>query len=123
LYRQLLRVSCLLPAVVAIGFIFRGKGQSAPRSTPILPWFLLAFAGLVVVNSLGYLGKELTFALGSISRGCLLCAISALGVRTSLEQLTSVGPRPLLAMVFQTVLLAVFSFVSLRFLYPELALP
>jgi uncharacterized membrane protein YadS len=43
-----------------------------------------------------------------VSSWCLLAAVAALGVKTSLKALTEVGPAPVGVMVIQTVLLAVF---------------
>jgi len=113
---KLLRVSCLLPAVVAIGFATRRSRTESTQSVPLLPMFLVAFVVLVAVNSFGYIGPDLASALGTISRWCLLCAVSALGIRTSIGSLAVVGPRPLIAMVLQTVLLAAFVITALLIL-------
>jgi uncharacterized membrane protein YadS len=44
--------------------------------------------------------------LTPVSSWCLLTAVAALGVKTSLKALTDVGPAPVGVMVLQTVLLA-----------------
>ena len=41
-----------------------------------------------------------------LSSWCLLTAVAALGVKTSLKALTEVGPAPVGVMVIQTLLLA-----------------
>lgn len=110
---KLLRVSCLLPVVVAVGFIMRRSAKTGDRRTPLLPLFLVAFVALVAINSAGLLSEELTSSIRLISQWCLLCGVSALGVRTSLGELATIGPRPLLAMVLQTLLLAGFVIAAL----------
>jgi uncharacterized integral membrane protein (TIGR00698 family) len=110
---KLLRVSCLLPAVVAIGIATRRSRTASTQSVPLLPMFLVAFVVLVAVNSFGFIGPDFAATLGTISRWCLLCAVSALGIRTSIGSLAVVGPRPLIAMVLQTVLLAAFVITAL----------
>ena len=110
---KLLRVSCLLPAVVVIGFATRRSRTASTQSVPLLPLFLAAFVVLVAVNSFGFIGPDLAATLGTISRWCLLCAVSALGIRTSIGSLAVVGPRPLIAMVLQTFLLAAFVIIAL----------
>jgi uncharacterized integral membrane protein (TIGR00698 family) len=110
---KLLRVSCLLPAVVAIGIATRRSRTTSTQSVPLLPMFLVAFVVLVAVNSFGFIGPDFAATLGTISRWCLLCAVSALGIRTSIGSLAVVGPRPLIAMVLQTVLLAAFVITAL----------
>jgi len=113
---KLLRVSCLLPAVVAIGIATRRSRTTSTQSVPLLPMFLVAFVVLVAVNSFGFIGPDFAATLGTISRWCLLCAVSALGIRTSIGSLAVVGPRPLIAMVLQTVLLAAFVITALLIL-------
>ncbi len=113
---KLLRVSCLLPAVVAIGFATRHSRDVDTKNVPLLPMFLVAFMVLVAVNSFGWIGEDMVATLSTISRWCLLCAVSALGIRTSIGSLAVVGPRPLIAMVLQTILLAAFVIAGLLFL-------
>jgi uncharacterized membrane protein YadS len=48
-----------------------------------------------------------------VSSWCLLTAVAALGVKTSLKALTEVGPAPVGVMVIQTLLLAVFVIVGI----------
>ncbi len=113
---KLLRVSCLLPAVVAIGFATRRSKTASAQRVPLLPMFLVAFVLLVAANSFGLIGPDLAAALTTTSRWCLLCAVSALGIRTSIGSLAVVGPGPLIAMVLQTVLLATFVIAALLIL-------
>ncbi len=110
---KLLRVSCLLPVVMAISIATRRSDSPGAQSVPLLPMFLLAFVALVAINSIGLIGADTATALITISRWCLLCAVSALGVRTSLGSLALVGPRPLVALVSQTLLLAGFVVTAL----------
>jgi len=85
------------------------RGRS-PKSgnVPLLPWFLVAFIALVIVNSLGWVPAEAHSILTPVSSWCLLTAVAALGVKTSLKALADVGPAPIGVMVLQTAFLAVF---------------
>ena len=78
-----------------------------------MPWFLVAFIALVALGSFGFIPPEPQSLMATASRWCLLIAVSALGVRTSLGELSAVGPLPLLAIVLQTLLLAILVFVVL----------
>jgi len=112
---KLLRVTCLTPAVLAIGFAFRGRPDAATKR-PLVPAFLVAFVLLVAVNSAGFIPEVAQGALGAVSQWCLLVAVAALGVRTSLKELTAVGPKPMLALGAQTILLAAFVAAGLKLL-------
>ena len=61
---------------------------------------------LVIVNSMNWVPESAHTMLTPVSSWCLLTAVAALGVKTSLKTLTDVGPAPVGVMVLQTVLLA-----------------
>ena len=111
---KLMRVACLVPVVLAISlFVARRRSLSGVRE-PLLPWFLVAFVVLVAVNSAGLVPAGIGSILGSVAGWCLLTAVAALGVRTSLKVLVDVGPAPVAAMVLQTLFLAAFVLVGLE---------
>ncbi len=115
---KLMRVAALVPAVVIIGLLFKKeRGESANGvKTPLLPLFLISFVALVIINSFGFIPAPLVAAISEASRWCLITAVAALGVKTNLGDLFSVGPRPLLALGGQTILLLLFSLAGITLL-------
>ena len=105
---KLFRVALLLPAVLLISFVFhtRQAGADQNRRPPLLPFFLVAFAALVAVNSTGRVPAALSAGLQEASRWCLVTAIAALGTRTSLGDLARVGWRPIAIVVAETAVVA-----------------
>src|SRR5690606_41579707 len=78
-FTKLLRVALLAPAVIVISLlIVRNGGASSGGAT--LPGFLVAFALLVVVNSLGWIPSSLQAPLEMLSRACLVVAIAAIEI-------------------------------------------
>ena len=67
-YVKLLRVTMLLPVVFGIAFSMRGKAGSSTGKGPPVPLFLLAFAALVAINSVGWLSKPLVDGANILSR-------------------------------------------------------
>lgn len=110
---KLLRVACLTPVVIIIGFSMRTRQKVGASPAPLIPGFLVAFILLVALNSFGVIGGGLRDVMSDASQWCLLTAVAALGVRTSLEKLTAVGPKPLLALGFQTLFLAAIVIAAL----------
>ena len=104
---KLIRVACLVPVVIIISLITHRSRAESPDRRPLLPWFLVAFVVLVIVNSAGWVPLNVQSMLTPVSSWCLLTAVAALGVKTSLKALTEVGPAPIGVMVIQTLLLAV----------------
>jgi uncharacterized integral membrane protein (TIGR00698 family) len=106
-YVKLLRVSLLLPVVFAIAFWISRVAQSgASAAKAPVPWFLLAFAALVMANSLGLISKPVGDGANTASRACLVTAIAALGMKTSFGELAKVGWRPIGLMVLETLWVA-----------------
>jgi uncharacterized integral membrane protein (TIGR00698 family) len=105
---KLIRVACLVPVVITISLIMHRRRSPESGNEPLLPWFLVAFVVLVIVNSLGWVPAEAHTLLTPVSSWCLLTAVAALGVKTSLKALADVGPAPIGVMLIQTVFLAVF---------------
>lgn len=104
---KLLRVALLLPTVLIISlFNPRGSVEPGAKRPPLIPGFLLGFIVLVALNSFHIVPQAVDAFLSDASRWCIITAIAALGVKTSLAALAKVGPRPILLMVLQTAFLA-----------------
>ena len=110
---KLMRVAFLVPTVMVISVLLRKKQHARDRREPLLPLFLIAFVALVLVNSTGWVPGQARDVLAPASSWCLLTAVAALGVKTSLKTLADVGPSPVTAMVLQTLFLAVFALAGI----------
>ena len=110
-YVKLMRVAMLAPAVMLLGWIYGSAAGGAKR--PALPAFLIAFVVLAALNSYHLVPQSVVDGLSILSRWCLVCAIAALGMKTSLEELTKVGWRSIGLVVTETVFLLVFVLVLL----------
>lgn len=112
---KLFRVMLLVPVVMLIAAAFhrRADAGSKPR---LLPGFLLAFIVLLAANSIGLVPTSASEALSEVSRWCLVVAIAALGVKTSLQQFAALGWRPVALMVGETLFLALLALLALSLL-------
>lgn len=108
---KLLRVAMLVPVIAFAVLFTRPRGGSdatqarGPRP-PLLPWFAVAFALLVAVNSTGWLPAAVTSAGSDVSRWCLVASIAGIGMKTALRDLVTVGLKPVALMVGETAFLA-----------------
>ena len=105
---KLMRVACLLPAVLFISLMFRREARQASGDVSGFPLFLILFAVFVLVSSTGLLPAAMTAALSDFSGWCLVIAVAALGVKTSIKDIFRLGPVPVFALLAQTALLAVW---------------
>ena len=113
---KLIRVACLAPLVLVISLVFRSAGGASRVG---IPPFLLAFCVLILVNSFGVIPEALGNALAQASRWLLVIAVAALGVKTSLAEVTEVGRWPFIAMALQTALLAGIALAVIFLLGPR----
>ncbi len=103
-YVKLLRVAMLIPVVLCISFVIaRYAKDSADGGAPRFPLFLIVFVLLVAINSLLPIPQPFINTLGTISSWCLVTAIAALGMKTSLRDLMKVGWLPVGLMVAETL--------------------
>jgi uncharacterized integral membrane protein (TIGR00698 family) len=102
-YVKLLRVAMLLPVVLGVAFIVTRRGGVRSNAKVPIPLFLVGFAILVAINSLGWLPKMAVDGANEVSRWCLVVAISALGMKTTFKALIAAGWRPVAVMVAETV--------------------
>ena len=112
---KLMRVAMLLPVIVFAVMCTRARGKDVggPRP-PLLPWFAVAFAALVAVNSTGWIAPSLSALGGDVSRWCLVAAIAAIGMKTQLRDLATVGFKPVALMLAETAFLAILALTLLR---------
>ena len=106
---KLLRVALLVPAVLVISLLSRRidipEGGKRPA---LIPLFLVAFIAIVLLNSVHLISPSMQTLLGDASRWCIVIAIAALGIKTSLVALGHVGPRAIALMLAETVFIALF---------------
>jgi uncharacterized integral membrane protein (TIGR00698 family) len=103
---KMMRVAMLLPAVLLISFAVRRRSETmVPQVGPLVPRFLIAFVGIVVINSLGLVPKVAIEGTDLVSRACLITAIAAVGLKTSLVEMRSVGGRAMLLLFLETLFL------------------
>jgi len=102
-----MRVAMLLPVIVAVGVWARSRGGHGDgQRPPLLPWFVTAFAAVVVINSLVPIPEIIRDGGNIASRGCLIAAIAAIGVKTHFQEIIEIGWKPVVLMVLETVFIA-----------------
>ena len=106
---KLVRVAMLVPIVMAIAVYCRleDRREGGGVSTqPTLPIFLVGFVSLFALNNVVEIPTIMTDGLSQLATGLLLLAVTALGVRTSLREVASIGWRPICLLAGETVFLA-----------------
>ena len=108
---KLMRVAFLMPVLVVISLVMRvrmaGKpgsgGTGSAAKTPLLPWFTVAFVVLMLINSTGWVPIKVQSGASELSQAFLVLAIAGVGLKTSLQEVTHLGWKPV-AMIFLVTL-------------------
>ncbi|MGQ7958578.1 YeiH family protein [Pseudomonas sp. SP16.1] len=112
---KLMRVAMLLPVIVVAAMITRMQGaETGGKRPPLLPWFAVGFLILACINSTGWVPSLVQGGINELSRWCLVVSIAALGMKTQLKELATVGIKPILLMIGETAFLAALVLVLLH---------
>ena len=102
---KLLRISMLPIIVIVIAILLKRGDATSNISSKAFPWFALAFAMCLVINSSGFIPSILSEFLAGVSQWSLVFAIAGLGVTTSLKSMMELGGKSIALLVLQTLAL------------------
>jgi len=111
---KLVRVSLLALVVAAVAFSCAGaaKAGGGPSRSLLLPGFVIAFFALAAVRSTGLVPAAALPSATFASNLLIGAGVVAVGAKTSLAGLRSMGWRPLAALTCQTALLCGLAFAA-----------
>ncbi|MZR22962.1 putative sulfate exporter family transporter, partial [Sneathiella chungangensis] len=70
------------------------------------PLFVIGFCFCVGLNSLQIVPADIKDLLIQLSSWCLVTAIAALGIKTSLKDMLTIGYQPMLLITLETLFIA-----------------
>jgi uncharacterized integral membrane protein (TIGR00698 family) len=108
---KLFRVAMLAPVAMLIALAYRRRAAAAAasRQPPLIPGFLIGFACLVALASTGWVSPQAVTLAGSWSKWLLMLAIAGSGIKTNMGELAKLGWTPVVMLVVETVVIAVFT--------------
>jgi uncharacterized integral membrane protein (TIGR00698 family) len=104
---KLMRVAMLVPVIVFAVMFTRARvaSEGGGKRPPLLPGFAVGFVVLMLINSTGWLPGSVAKSGSDLSRWLLVAAIAGIGMKTQLKELVTVGLKPVVLMVGETVFL------------------
>lgn len=110
---KLVRVSLLALVVAAVAFSFAGAARAEGKSlgrAALLPGFVIAFFAFAALRSAGAVPADVLPVATFASNLLIGAGVVAVGAKTSIAGLKSMGWRPLAALACQTALLCGLAF-------------
>lgn len=74
----------------------KDKAKAESYLLTIIPWFILGFIGLAIINSLGYIPANVSNFLKELSKFLMIVALGAIGLNTSFKEMKKSGHNPML---------------------------
>jgi uncharacterized membrane protein YadS len=109
---KLLRVAYLPVVLMAVVLVLRWQGAGGGGKVPLMPWFMAVFILLSVTGSVVDLPASVTGPIEVASRAMLVTAIAALGVKTSIKAILSVGSGHIWVVTMETLVLLAAAIVA-----------
>jgi uncharacterized integral membrane protein (TIGR00698 family) len=110
---KLTRVMMLAPVVLSLGLLARSRGNEARAKVP-MPWFVLGFIGLIIVNSLFPIPTAIKSPVGVMTTFGLSVALAAMGLETDVRKLRAKGLQPFLLGLIAFLFISGFSLLLIK---------
>ncbi len=115
---KLTRVMMLAPLVISLGYIAARRARiesgGSRGAAPPLPWFVLGFIGLMLINSVFPVSPEAKAWIVPFTNLLLSMALAAMGLETDFRKLKAKGLRPLGLAATAWIFIAVFSLALVK---------
>jgi len=119
---KLTRTVAIIPTVLVFAYIgTRIKKKEMENASgkkvnvlKIIPWFIVGFLGLAILNSVGFIPQEASGVMKTVSKFLMVTALGAIGLSTSLLDFKKAGLKPMFygitidTLVTLTALLVIF---------------
>jgi len=111
---KLTRVMLLAPLIAGIALRHRRTGTAHDERPPLVPPFIIAFVGMVVIASIGIVPDRVLVRIDDLRTVLLGMALFALGTRVNIGRMRQLGARPLALGLASWVLIAVVAYAGVR---------
>ena len=104
---KLTRTLSIIPTVIVFSLIsahIKTKKNAATNGETkkkinifgLLPWFILAFVGVAIINSLGVIPPTVSSTLKNVSKFLMVAALAAIGMNTDFKEMKKSGINPMI---------------------------
>jgi uncharacterized integral membrane protein (TIGR00698 family) len=113
---KLSRVMLLAPITLLLGLFSVDRTAEQSRKLPI-PWFVLGFIILILINSLNFIPETLRIAIIDINQFLLTTALAAMGLGTNIQCIRQLGIKPIYLGTISWLFISLASLGLIKLLY------
>jgi uncharacterized integral membrane protein (TIGR00698 family) len=118
---KLSRVLLIIPIMLGLGWQKRRFSTDQNSANPLpIPWFVMFFVLLIVINSSGLVPETLQTSILKGNKLLLCMSLAAMGLETDLKHLWKLGAKPIYLAALSWFFLAGVSLSMIAMLYPSL---
>ncbi len=117
---KLVRTLFLLPLMVFLGIWAQRKSviksdslSLAGKIKKIVPWFIVGFIGMSVLNSFGLFPSAVTEGSVNVAKFLILMVMVGVGLQVDWKKLIHLGSKPLLTGLFASVFVSILSLLMI----------
>ena len=116
---KLIRNALMAPLLLGIAWAWNRRtgalaGDTRAGLRRAVPTFVLGFLALSGLRSVGVIDPALATNLETVARSLILVALAAVGLNVRLEELRSVGPKPLLIGLAAALIIGIATVVAIN---------
>lgn len=102
---KLTRTLSIIPTVVIFSLInarikakndINANTKKKVKISGLLPWFIVAFIAMAILNSIGFIPPAISASLKNLSKFLMVAALAAIGMNTDFREMKKSGINPML---------------------------
>ena len=114
---KLSRVIFLVPVVLTLGLLSNKATHNNQKTKLPIPWFVLGFIALMLLNSLNIFPENLKGAVISFNHFLLAISMAGMGLKTSLFDIKKTGVKPFYLGAASWLFISIFSLGLIKIFY------
>lgn len=116
---KLTRTLAIIPTVLIFSsiYIYKQRSQLGKRAekvnaSSLVPWFIIFFVLMAVLQTIGFIPQSIADIMRSISRFLMVTALASIGLKTDVKALMKTGVKPLVLGVILSTLVVIVSYIA-----------
>lgn len=121
---KLTRTIAIIPTVIVFALIAMSLKKKENNSAgekvkvnfkKIIPWFILGFLAMSIINSVGLIPSAVSSVMKDISKFLMVAALAAIGLNTDIKDMKKTGPAPMVHGFIISLLVVLVSIAVILF--------